>query len=205
MATKRGRDWVNMAAVTALIVFAVAFTAACRGPRGLACWDLDANGVADLPAEDWNQDGNVDALDCHGPQGPPGSPGGLMCWDVNGSGDGNPAEDVNNDGVFNTLDCRGPQGSQGNQGVQGVKGDKGAQGAQGAQGDPGPPVNTVCLSQLGGSGTAMSFCTTACNGASKVVQAVSNYEKSCSVNSDNGICSPGWGRSETSYCCTCRP
>jgi hypothetical protein len=39
-----------------------------QGPAGLACWDLNGNGIGDL-AEDINLDGNYDAQDCQGPPG----------------------------------------------------------------------------------------------------------------------------------------
>jgi hypothetical protein len=42
-----------------------------QGDPGLACWDLDGDGEGDID-EDVNDDGNYDALDCQGPQGPPG-------------------------------------------------------------------------------------------------------------------------------------
>ncbi|RYC50696.1 collagen-like protein [Flagellimonas olearia] len=42
------------------------------GADGLACWDLDGSGTADLESEDINNDGVVDALDC---QGVPGNDG----------------------------------------------------------------------------------------------------------------------------------
>jgi len=35
------------------------------GADGISCWDLNANGVGDLPAEDINGDGVVDVLDCN--------------------------------------------------------------------------------------------------------------------------------------------
>ncbi len=35
------------------------------GSAGLACWDLNENGVGDLPDEDLNGDGVVDVLDCN--------------------------------------------------------------------------------------------------------------------------------------------
>jgi len=52
-----------------------------QGPPGLACWDLNGNGVGDVPAEDTNSDAVVNVLDCtgpqgrEGPQGPAGPPG----------------------------------------------------------------------------------------------------------------------------------
>lgn len=41
-------------------------TPGADGSSGVACWDLNENGVAD-PAEDLNGDGNVDVLDCREP------------------------------------------------------------------------------------------------------------------------------------------
>ena len=37
-----------------------------QGDPGQACWDLNNNGVGDVPAEDTNGDNNVDILDCRG-------------------------------------------------------------------------------------------------------------------------------------------
>jgi len=34
------------------------------GPAGLACWDLNENGIPDFPDEDRNNDGVIDVLDC---------------------------------------------------------------------------------------------------------------------------------------------
>jgi hypothetical protein len=105
------------------------------GPAGLACWDLNGDGIQDA-AEDVNQDGLWNAADCKGPQGEtgsqgvqglqgtpgePGAPGaqgdagpdGLACWDLNGDGVQDTTEDINSDGVWNALDCQGPQGEQG--------------------------------------------------------------------------------------------
>jgi hypothetical protein len=54
---------------------------------GIACWDLNGNGVGDLPAEDINVDLVVDVNDCTGlqgpigPQGPPGPPATVL-WAV---------------------------------------------------------------------------------------------------------------------------
>lgn len=47
-----------------------------KGANGINCWDLNGNGIPDLPAEDLNGDSFVDVLDCKGPQGPAG-PGGF--------------------------------------------------------------------------------------------------------------------------------
>lgn len=37
-----------------------------NGSNGQACWDLDGNGIGDLPAEDVNGDGAVTVADCRG-------------------------------------------------------------------------------------------------------------------------------------------
>ena len=39
------------------------------GTNGISCWDLNQNGVADLPDEDINKDGKVDVEDCRAPNG----------------------------------------------------------------------------------------------------------------------------------------
>jgi hypothetical protein len=44
------------------------------GANGLACWDLNGNGIGDI-AEDINSDGNYDTLDCKGSQGQAGADG----------------------------------------------------------------------------------------------------------------------------------
>ena len=49
------------------------------GPPGLACWDLDGDGMAD-PGEDVNGDGRTSAVDCHGGGGVGVDPlAGLNC------------------------------------------------------------------------------------------------------------------------------
>jgi len=79
------------------------------GADGLACWDLDGDGVPDI-AEDANLDGVWDARDCAGPAGPPGP-----------------------------LGPEGPQGPEGPEGPRGPRGPDGPRGPQGPQGPPGPP------------------------------------------------------------------
>ena len=111
------------------------------GANGIACWDLNGNGIGDVGTEDKNTDGIVDVLDCTGPQGPQGPQGlqglqgdpgpqgpqgpagadGIACWDLNGNGIGDVAtEDKNLDGIVDVLDCTGPQGPQGIQGPRGI-------------------------------------------------------------------------------------
>ncbi|WP_136467829.1 collagen-like triple helix repeat-containing protein [Flagellimonas onchidii] len=93
------------------------------GEDGIACWDLNGNGSADIDGsvtdEDVNDDGVVDALDCHGDDGDDGTDGedGIACWDLNGDGIGTIAhgqknnEDLNFDNVVDVLDCQGQEGN----------------------------------------------------------------------------------------------
>jgi hypothetical protein len=102
-----------------------------QGNPGLACWDLNGDGLAD-PEEDLNLDGLWDAADCkgpqgeQGPQGPPGepatpdpkaNPAGLLGPKRDGVAD--PEEDLNLDGLWDAVDCQGPQGLQGSQNPSG--------------------------------------------------------------------------------------
>lgn len=93
-----------------------------QGPMGHACWDLDADGVADL-SEDVNGDGAVDVLDCRGPQGPEGPQG--------------PPGPPGPQGPTGPEGPPGPVGPQGPPGPQGPEGPPGPQGPQGPQGPPG--------------------------------------------------------------------
>jgi hypothetical protein len=56
--------------------------AGADGLNGINCWDLNGNGIGDLPTEDLNGDMVVDVNDCTGPLGPPG-PGVIMAWGGN--------------------------------------------------------------------------------------------------------------------------
>ncbi len=49
------------------------------GQNGLACWDLNGNGLCDVSTEDVNTDGICDALDCKWEQGSTG--GGIKVYD----------------------------------------------------------------------------------------------------------------------------
>lgn len=80
------------------------------GTPGINCWDLNVNYVADLN-EDTNMDGEIDVLDCRGPEGPAGPPG--------------------------PEGPTGPRGPEGPAGPQGPAGPEGPQGPQGPQGPPG--------------------------------------------------------------------
>lgn len=46
-----------------------------RSLAGVACWDVEDNGVCDLATEDMNGDGDCTAEDCEGPPGPVGPQG----------------------------------------------------------------------------------------------------------------------------------
>jgi hypothetical protein len=90
--------WVNGTAYNTVIP---------AGADGLACWDVNGNGIAD-PSEDTNLDGIWDASDCGGT-----GQDGLSCWDINGNGLADAAEDINLDGAWNYLDCIGATGPTG--------------------------------------------------------------------------------------------
>ena len=47
------------------------------GIDGINCWDLNGNGECDRASEDMNEDNVCDAVDCQGPEGPPGATGGF--------------------------------------------------------------------------------------------------------------------------------
>lgn len=142
-----------------------------QGPAGLACWDLNADGILDSD-EDVNGDGEHNALDCVGPEGPRGPQGpvgargptgetgadGLACWDLNGDGIRDTAEDVNGDGEHNALDCVGPEGPQGEQGPAGPKGDRGLPGIAGPQGEAGEQGPTGPKGEPGVAGEAGLAC-----------------------------------------------
>lgn len=45
------------------------------GKDGIACWDIDGDGMAEVDTEDFNNDGEVNALDCQGAPGNDGQDG----------------------------------------------------------------------------------------------------------------------------------
>lgn len=57
--------------------------AGADGANGINCWDLNGNGMGDLPAEDLNSDGGVDVNDCTGSQGPAGT-GTVVAFSATG-------------------------------------------------------------------------------------------------------------------------
>lgn len=113
-------------------------------PSGLACWDLNGNGIED-PNEDINQDSLWNALDCQGAQGITGVTGPV-----------GPA------GPVGLTGATGPQGIQGNPGVAGPTGLTGATGPAGAIGATGPAGPQGATGPQGPAG----FSTGAHNGTS---------------------------------------
>ncbi len=100
-----------------------------QGDPGLACWDLNGDGVADLD-EDLNLDGFWSAADCQGPQGETGPAGA--------DGLPGPQGDVGPQGPAGADGLPGPQGPQGEVGLTGPQGEVGPAGADGLQGEQGP-------------------------------------------------------------------
>ena len=112
-------------------------------PSGLACWDLNGNGIGD-PNEDINNDGIWDALDCQGDEGPTGPQGPIgLTGPVGPQGATGPQGPI------------GLTGATGATGPQGPIGLTGATGSQGPQGIPGPqgPAGTSTGAH---NGTSMS-------------------------------------------------
>ena len=103
-----------------------------QGDPGLACWDLNGNGVAD-PEEDVNADALVDVLDCKGPQGEQGSIG-----ETGPAGPVGPQGEQGLQGEQGPAGLTGPEGPAGPEGPIGPAGPTGPQGEQGIQGEPGP-------------------------------------------------------------------
>lgn len=152
-----------------------------RGQRGIDCWDGNGDGDGD-PAEDLNNDGLYNALDCQGPPGLAGKVGprgpqgndGLNCWDLDADGQQDPSEDINGDGSFDAADCRGLPGTDGihcwdldadgrqdpneDRNGDGQFDAKDCQGAPGTIGQAGPPgadgVNGLHCWDLDGDGQA---------------------------------------------------
>ena len=81
------------------------------GTDGLACWDLNGNGIKDLPDEDIDSSGVVDVNDCKGPKG-----------------------DLGAQGPKGNQGLQGNPGAQGNQGPQGNPGPQGNAGIDGTDG-----------------------------------------------------------------------
>ncbi len=112
-----------------------------EGPVGpssppLNCWDSNSD-FFPQPEEDKNGDGVWNAIDCQGPQGPPGSGGsgdGLNCWDLNGDQIADTSEDINSDGLWNAADCQGEPGPGGPIGPPGIEGPLGPAGEMGPEG-----------------------------------------------------------------------
>jgi hypothetical protein len=111
---------------------------------GLACWDLNGNGIGDLN-EDIDGNGIYNALDCQGIQGVAGSTGPTGPQGIAGP--------------------TGPQGLTGAAGPQGAIGLTGSTGPQGATGPVGPQGPIGLTGAVGPQGPA-GFSTGAHNGTS---------------------------------------
>ena len=130
------------------------------GGLGLACWDLNGNGIQD-PNEDINGDTFFDALDCQGAIGPQG-PSGLN-GPIGLTGPAGPQGPTGNTGPAGAV---GPQGIPGIAGPQGPIGLTGATGATGLQGPIGLTGPTGATGATGPAGPPGSANITADNGLS---------------------------------------
>lgn len=143
-----------------------------KGDPGLACWDLNGNGVAD-PEEDINGDNQWNTVDCKGPQGEQGIQGMQGLQGLKGdtgatgaTGPEGPKGDTGDTGATGATGPEGPQGPKGDtgetgatgatgpEGPQGPKGDTGATGATGPTGPEGPQGATGATGPQGPAGTA---------------------------------------------------
>jgi hypothetical protein len=100
-----------------------------QGNSGLACWDLNGDGLED-PVEDINQDYKWNAADCKGLQGEQGIPGVP--------GPVGPTGPLGPQGLAGPAGPQGETGATGATGAQGPQGEQGLQGPAGPQGEPGP-------------------------------------------------------------------
>ncbi|AEA43665.1 tail fiber domain-containing protein [Fluviicola taffensis] len=103
--------------------------------NGLACWDLNGNGVFDLATEDMNSNGIADVGDCQGTVGATGPTGPTGPIGATGAtGPVGPAGPIGLTGAVGPTGLTGATGPQGAQGLQGVAGPQGATGPQGPAG-----------------------------------------------------------------------
>ena len=97
--------------------------------NGLACWDLDGDGVFDVATEDMNFNGIPDAGDCQGAQGPQGAIGAT-----------------GPQGPIGATGAQGPQGPAGPTGATGPMGPQGPAGAAGAHN--GTSMSTIDITKV---------------------------------------------------------
>ncbi|MFN5319748.1 MAG: tail fiber domain-containing protein [Bacteroidia bacterium] len=126
------------------------------GPGGgLNCWDLNGNGSEDA-AEDINNDGIWDALDCRGADGIAGPQGLTGAQGPAGNqgpqGNTGPQGPVGATGAQGPIGLTGPQGPTGAQGPIGPTGLTGPQGPQGNAGPQGPSGSTGAQGPAGAIG-----------------------------------------------------
>jgi hypothetical protein len=79
--------------------------AGADGADGISCWDLNQNGIGDLPDEDTNGDGVVDVLDCQPapPQGVGNTIAGHVLQAAHGSRAGLKAQGSYSAGVWTVI------------------------------------------------------------------------------------------------------
>ncbi len=136
--------------------------AGVTGATGLACWDLNGDGIND-PGEDINNDGFWNSLDCAGAVGPTGAQG------IQG--------------------LQGPSGPTGPTGAQGIQGNVGATGATGATGVQGPTGLTGAVGPTGAVGATGAVGPTGAVGATGVA-GVTGATGPAGLNGANGATGP---------------
>ena len=93
--------------------------------NGINCWDLNGDGINEM-SEDINGDGNYNALDCQGAEGPQGPDG--------------------SDGQDGAMGMQGPQGEPGPQGEIGPQGDSGPVDGNGIYSGDGTTMSNTTIS-----------------------------------------------------------
>ncbi len=125
-----------------------------KGDPGLACWDLNGNGLEDVD-EDINQDNLWDTVDCKGSQGDPGVQGDPGIQGPQGDiGPAGPAGAQGEAGPIGAQGEMGPVGPQGIAGPAGPMGEAGPAGPAGPQGDIGPAGPAGLQGDVGPAGPA---------------------------------------------------
>ena len=141
----------------------------CKGDPGTNCWDLNGDGVKNVPQEDINGDGSVDIADCRGPAGPAGATG----------------------------PSGGPVGPRGPTGPSGPLGPAGPAGAIGPVGPPGVKTVAVCVSgsppstrtcSCAAGATLVSLVVTPCTATSDTGSCTANQALGGTTGAWDGAC-----------------
>lgn len=120
-----------------------------KGADGFDCFDLNQNRIKDL-AEDLNDDGVVNVLDCRGEEGAVGAQGEAGPQGI--QGEAGPQGPQGEAGPQGPAGPQGDQGPTGPQGPAGPAGDRGPQGFTGSQGPAGPQGPTGATGATGAQG-----------------------------------------------------